>query len=46
MSEITITIKLDVSPAVEKLIDQLASAQYQYNEDFDDDDEDEAGTTD
>jgi len=46
MSDVTITIKLEVSPALEKLIEVLATAQcYQYDEDFDDDgiDEDDDG---
>lgn len=45
MTDVTITIRLEVSPALEKLIEVLATAQYRY-EDFDDDDEDETTTTD
>jgi hypothetical protein len=38
MSEVTIVIRLEVSPAIEKLIEVLATAQYQYD-DIDDIDE-------
>ena len=41
MTEITLIIKLEVSPAIEKLINVLATAQHQCTEDlYDDEDED------
>ena len=41
MTEITLIIKLEVSPAIEKLINVLATAQNHCTEDlYDDEDED------